>query len=625
MQAKEIAQSLARDAEAICSTLLPNGKRSGHEWEAGDVEGGEGKSLKVRLTGEKAGVWADFATGDGGDLLDLWAKSKGLSLSQAMGDARDYLGIRKPTFHLPPKTYRRPAIPPATKPTGRVLTYLTRDRGLTPDILNSYKVSATPEDNAIIFSFLRDGELVSAKRLMLERTQDGKKDIRPTESGCEPALFGWQAIPADARAVVITEGEIDAVSCAQLGHPALSVPFGGGIGGKQAWIEIEYDRLDRFDEIFLCFDNDREGQAAVNEIADRLGVHRIRVVDIPAPHKDANDLLRAGVALTPLIESARYLDPQELKSASLYVEDVIREMFPSGDAEPGINLPFNKLDGKLTLRSSELSLWNGVNGHGKSQLVGQTLLAAAEQGYRVCIASMELKPSRLLMRLTKQAAGMNDEPSIPFIRAIHDWYKDKFWIFDLVGSAKTSRLLEVFRYARKRYGIRVFVIDSLLKCGIAETDYDGQKQFIEELTDFKNEFDCHVMLVTHSRKGESEHNPTGKFDVRGSGTIADLCDTGVTIWRNKKKEDDVNAAEFGGEELSIELLEKPDAVLYCWKQRNGDWEKQAALWWHQPSFQFLQKPNGRPKCYVSYSNAFEPQASLAATADVLTLGNRYGE
>jgi twinkle protein len=62
-------------------------------------------------------------------------------------------------------------------------------------------------------------------------------------------LFGWQAIPDDARDVVICEGEIDALSWAAYGFPAMSVPYGGGGGDKQAWIESEYDRLERFERI----------------------------------------------------------------------------------------------------------------------------------------------------------------------------------------------------------------------------------------------------------------------------------------------------------------------------------------------------------------------------------------
>ena len=57
----------------------------------------------------------------------------------------------------------------------------------------------------------------------MRKVGPGERPI-PTAADCEPVLFGWQAIPDDAREVVITEGEIDALSMAAYGFPALSVP-----------------------------------------------------------------------------------------------------------------------------------------------------------------------------------------------------------------------------------------------------------------------------------------------------------------------------------------------------------------------------------------------------------------
>ena len=68
----EISQRLAGEAETIASMLLPNGKKKGAEWCVGSIDGEEGDSLKVRLNGNKAGVWRDFASDIGGDLLDSW-------------------------------------------------------------------------------------------------------------------------------------------------------------------------------------------------------------------------------------------------------------------------------------------------------------------------------------------------------------------------------------------------------------------------------------------------------------------------------------------------------------------------------------------------------------------------
>ena len=203
------------------------------------------------------------------------------------------------------------------------------------------------------------------------------------------------------------------------------------------------------------------------------------------------------------------LDPVELKPADTFVDAVINQFYPPEGQELGINPPWSKAIGNILFRSSELSVWTGINGHGKSQLLGHIILASLKQGAKVCIASLELKPARLLLRLTRQAAAL-ETPSPEYIRAIHEWYQDKLWIFDLVGTAKVDQLLSVFEYARQRYGIDVFVIDSMLKCGIAEEDLNAQKAFVEQLCDFKHLHNCHIHLIVHPRKGIDEtHRETG--------------------------------------------------------------------------------------------------------------------
>jgi twinkle protein len=70
--AKDISKRLTERAEEVARYLLPNGKQHGNEWCVGNIQGDSGKSLKVCLKGNKAGVFSDFATGESGDFLDLW-------------------------------------------------------------------------------------------------------------------------------------------------------------------------------------------------------------------------------------------------------------------------------------------------------------------------------------------------------------------------------------------------------------------------------------------------------------------------------------------------------------------------------------------------------------------------
>ncbi len=59
--------------ESILAMLFPAGKKRRGKFLIGDVLGSPGDSLEVVLDGEKAGLWTDRATGDGGDIFDLIA------------------------------------------------------------------------------------------------------------------------------------------------------------------------------------------------------------------------------------------------------------------------------------------------------------------------------------------------------------------------------------------------------------------------------------------------------------------------------------------------------------------------------------------------------------------------
>jgi twinkle protein len=301
-------------------------------------------------------VFCDFATGDRGDLLDLWRLTRQINLMAALSEATQWLGIASPSFvaHKPLKHQK----PDSRKVAGLAFTvearnYLVQERRLSEATLTAFKIASHGKD--IIFPYYRDGELINVKYLSLLRP-NGKKQIR-VEANCEPCLFGWQSLPSDAREVALCEGEIDAMTLSQYGFPALSVPFGGGGGAKQQWVEYEFERLAMFDKIYLCLDGDQEGQIATAELIERLGRHRCFVVKLP--HKDANACLQAGVSqevIQVCFNQAQSLDPSELKPASLFVQQVIDEFYPQNDVVPGIHPPWDKARNKILFRPDELSI-----------------------------------------------------------------------------------------------------------------------------------------------------------------------------------------------------------------------------------------------------------------------------
>jgi twinkle protein len=229
-----------------------------------------------------------------------------------------------------------------------------------------------------------------------------------------------------------------------------------------------------------------------------------------------------------------------------------------------------------------VSLWAGINGHGKSMFLSQVVLDLCYQAERVMVASFEMKPGRQMHRMSRQASG-SSLPDRDWLEVFHQWTDERLWIYDHVGAVEWRKVIAVMRYAVANFGITQFVIDSLMKCVKGEDDYNAQKDFVNELCAFAQTHGVHVHLVHHVRKGESEHKAPGKFDVKGAGAITDQVDNVFIVWRNKKA-----AEENNGD---------PTAIVACEKQRNGEFEGKFGFWFDVESQQYVEFQSELPSMY----------------------------
>jgi hypothetical protein len=88
----ELRNRLLDQLEAVLIYLFPNGKRQGTRFVVGNVQGDAGDSLVIELEGPKRGVWIDFATGESGDVLALWAAVRGFAVPRDFGELLDDVG-----------------------------------------------------------------------------------------------------------------------------------------------------------------------------------------------------------------------------------------------------------------------------------------------------------------------------------------------------------------------------------------------------------------------------------------------------------------------------------------------------------------------------------------------------
>jgi twinkle protein len=278
-----------------------------------------------------------------------------------------------------------------------------------------------------------------------------------------------------------------------------------------------------------------------------------------------------------------------VRPASHWVEEVI-DAFRTPPNCQGQPLPWLKTQDTVRLRRGEFSIWAGMSGHGKSQLVGQVMLSLMASGEKVCLASLEMKPAEVMQRMCRQAFACN-APSEREIRDFHRWTEGRFWIYEQKNEVSPDRILAVSRYAEERLSATHFMVDNLLSCGISE-DGDGwqsrQKAFALALACHAHDTKQAVHLLAHVRKGKDELAPPSKFDVRGSASLTDLADNVFTIWRNKKK-------ELSQEEGKSEKDNEADCLLTVEKNRHGFWEGRIKLWFNQGCQRYLGDPYEHPE------------------------------
>lgn len=313
----EIRQQTGLRAADLAAHLLPGGKRVGNYWRCGSVAGESGKSLAVTLVarpGVPAGKWMDRATGQHGDLIDLWRIRYGMGFSSACRAIERFLTGRPPVMGflaesraaVSPATiqataeqvieYAKPDLPAIRKSVKRpteIASYL-RGRFIAEKAITVYKVGQ--KDHAklgplMVFPFFRadSQEIINVKYSPMERETGGKKRDSWFEKGCQLGLWGWHAVGDWAGSVVICEGEIDALSWYTLGLPALSLP-NGAIG--YSLTKDDMFHLRNFKHIYLSLDMDHAGRKGVEKLCGIPGfVGKLPVSIIKLPYKDVNECL----------------------------------------------------------------------------------------------------------------------------------------------------------------------------------------------------------------------------------------------------------------------------------------------------------------------------------------------
>lgn len=366
-------------------------------------------------------------------------------------------------------------------------------------------------------------------------------------------LFG-DHLWSKGKRIVVTEGEIDAMSVSQaMGNkwPVVSLPNGAQSAVKS--IKKSYDYLDQFEEIVLMFDMDEHGRKASLEVAELLPVGKVKIASLPL--KDANELLVAGRAgdIVQAMWNAKPYRPDGIVMAH-----DLKQVVMSHDNEMGIPYPFAALN-KITrgIRPSELVVITSGSGMGKTTFVREIAYALHTNGHKVGLIMLEESNKRTLQGLVglhlnknilvDRALSSDEEIS----RAFDDLFTDRdVALYDHFGSTDVDNIINRIRYMARALGCTHIVVDhlSILVSGLATGD---ERKLIDmamtKLRTLVQETGITLFVISHLKRPEGNlgHEDGAKVhlgQLRGSHAIAQLAD--ICIALQKPDEETTDSTEL---------------------------------------------------------------------------------
>lgn len=358
-------------------------------------------------------------------------------------------------------------------------------------------------------------------------------------------LFGSH-LWSSGRKIVVTEGEIDAMSVSQAqGNkwPVVSVPNGAQGAKKALQKNLEY--LSAFEEVILMFDQDEAGRKAVEECAPLFPPGKCKIATLPA--KDANDLLKEGREqdIIQAIWNAKPYRPDGIVSLSDIKEMALQP--------PEMGLPWF-LDSLTAAtygrRFGELYCLGAGTGVGKTDFLTQQIEYDINTLHEsVGVFFLEQTPVETVQRIAGKYAGKmfhvpdsgtTAEELSAAISAIEA--NGKLFLYDSWGATDWEIICNKVRFLNHAEGVRIFYIDHLTALAAMEEDEKtALEEIMAEMAGLTKELDIVIHLVSHLATPEGKpHEEGGRVMIRhfkGSRSIGFWSHFMFGIERSQQEDD----------------------------------------------------------------------------------------
>jgi twinkle protein len=375
-------------------------------------------------------------------------------------------------------------------------------------------------------------------------------------------LFGQDKFSGGGRRLVITEGELDALTVAYATkekfnkiYPVVSM---GSVANIKMLIE-QREWIRSFNEVVLWFDNDEAGKKALAEAIRIVGYDKAKIAKHPT-FKDANEIIQTKTftawpeVYQTILDAETFIPSGIINKDALWqqlVEYNAKESLPFPECLGGLN---TKLKGK---REGEITLFTSGTGSGKSTIFREDMLftlANTPADVKIGVLSLEEAPAETARKLAGMFLNRNpsdEEISIEDLKPGFDavFGTDRVVLLDHQGAITDNSIIDQLEYMCL-VGCKYIYIDHitiLVSEGVASlVGNEAQDKMMGDLLRLVKRHPVWIGLISHLRKVNtgSTSFEEGKLpsldDIRGSGSIKQISFDIVGFARNLMAEDEID-------------------------------------------------------------------------------------
>ena len=442
----------------------------------------------------------------------------------------------------------------APTPTLRILgnSRPIEDRGISQEVCAFYNVTITNPDKPQLYKhhypyFDDSGNLVATK---IRRVAD--KSFTVEGKVGKATLFGQHLFSgSNNKKITICEGEIDAMSVSQMvgkRYPIVSVRTGAA--GAVTDCKKQYEFINGFEQIVLCFDNDEPGREASRRVAELFPPKKVSIVNLSL--KDPNEYLVKDKKADFL---HRYYEAKAYTPEGIILGENTWDLIANEKVIESIPYPWEGMNSMTYgMRLGELCTYTAGSGIGKSSVMRELAYHIIKtSGHSVGCLFLE----ESIERTTKgiMSVHANKPLHLPFCESTMEekraaWEAtlgtNKIRMWDHFGSTDIDNIIAKVQYLASGLDCKFIILDHLTMIVSAMTG-DNERRAIDSimtrLRTLVQEQNIHLMLVSHlsrrasSDSGHEEGAIVSLSQLRGSHGIAQLSDFCFSLERNGQAED----------------------------------------------------------------------------------------